>query len=120
LDLAWRPLTGSGWFECLGRCLPPSWMLPVVSDDEFESRLSGLADLLTGLMLPAGELPPETTSLITSGPRSGGWSTTRRIPPPSSQQGAINRRPPRFAWLRRSPDCPISRSSRCMVLIDAR
>jgi hypothetical protein len=64
LDLAWRLLTNQRLVRVPRALLAAKLTLPVASGDEFESRLSGLADLLAGLMLPAGELPPETKSLM--------------------------------------------------------
>jgi len=63
LDLAWRLLTKKRLVRVPRAMLAAKLTLPVISGEEFESRLSGLADLFASLTLSAGELPSDSKPL---------------------------------------------------------
>jgi hypothetical protein len=63
LDLAWRLLTTKRLVRVPRASVAAKLTQPVNSAEEFESRCSGLSDLLGSLVVPRGDLPNESKPL---------------------------------------------------------
>ena len=64
LDLAWRLLTKKRLVQIPRAMLAAKLTLPAISGEEFESRLSGLADLLASMTVPVGELLADSKPMM--------------------------------------------------------